>query len=98
MKKKYIAAVLIFCISVSANAADLMQVFHEALVSDPTYQQAVSQRLSTREGVPISLSNLLPSASIVAQAPNVTRILSSGPASGNVSTTQRGYNVTLNLS
>ncbi|EKD73899.1 MAG: hypothetical protein ACD_45C00151G0003 [uncultured bacterium] len=97
MKKKFLFAIAL-CMPLHSLAADLMDVFRQALVSDPTYQQAISQRLSTREGVPISLAGLLPSASITGQGPNITRIAASGSASTNTTTTQRGYNVTLNLS
>lgn len=83
---------------VSALAsADLLQVFRQALVSDPTYQQAMSQRLSTREGVPINLAGLLPTITAGIAMPNYTKYASSGPASGHLSGTQRGYDVNLNL-
>src|SRR6185312_12345364 len=78
-------------------AADLLQVFRQALVSDPTYKQAISQRLSTREGVPINLAGLLPSLSAGLAYPNYTKYASSGPASGHLSGTERGYNLNLNL-
>jgi len=78
-------------------SADLMQVFRQALVSDPTYEQAISQRLSTREGVPINLAGLLPTITANLAAPNYTKYASSGPASGHLSGTQRGYDLNLNL-
>ncbi len=101
MKKRFLWLSIFIGLSFQLNAyaaVDLIQVFRQALVSDPTYQQAISQRLSTREGVPINLAGLLPSASAAIAEPSVTRTLSSGPASGGVRSTQRGYNMTLNLS
>ena len=49
MKKFLLLTFLTLCMSANVSAAtDLMQVFSQALTSDPTYQQAISQRLSTR--------------------------------------------------
>lgn len=98
MKKQLL--LMIITLGMYANAfasADLLQVFRQALGSDPTYQQAISQRLSTREGVPINLAGLLPNLSAGLAAPNYTKYSSSGPASGYLSGTQRGYNLNLNL-
>lgn len=98
MKKKLL--LLIITLGMQANAfasADLLHVFQQALVSDPTYQQAISQRLSTREGVPINIAGLLPNISADVAAPNYTKYAASGPASGQLSGTQRGYNMNLNL-
>jgi outer membrane protein len=58
-------------------AADLLEVYQQALMSDPIYQQAIAQRLSTKEGVPISLSAILPNIALAAN-PTVTRIGNSG--------------------
>ncbi len=56
----------------SVFAADLVEVYQQALYSDPIYQQAIAQRLSTQEGVPINASALLPN--VFAQInPTVTR-------------------------
>jgi len=99
MKKRFLLAIVALSIHLNANAAtDLIQVFQQALVSDPTYNQAISQRFSTREGVPINIAGLLPSASVNLLEPTVTRTLSSGPASGFIRSTQRGYDMTLSLS
>jgi outer membrane protein len=83
-------------ISSTANAYNLMQVYQQALTSDPTYQQAIAQRLADKEGVPISLSNLLPSISGTL-APGVTRTDASGSATTGVGNTQRGYQMNLTL-
>ena len=99
MKKKYLLGVVALSFHLNAYAAtDLIEVFQQALVSDPTYLQAISQRYSTREGVPINIAGLLPNVSADVLAPTVTRTLSSGPASGHIRGTQHGYNVTLSLS
>lgn len=61
----------------SALAADLLEVYQAALKSDPIFQQAVAQQLSTKTGTPISVAALLPS--LVFQAnPSVTRTGISG--------------------
>ncbi|HTM62889.1 MAG TPA: TolC family outer membrane protein [Gammaproteobacteria bacterium] len=84
----------------SLHAADLIEVYSQALNSDPIYQQAVSQRLATKEGVPISLSSILPNINL-SYSPGVTR---SGFAGANVVTgssprnnTLRFYDLTLSL-
>lgn len=98
-RKRFLKSGLVFSIlflASTAHAADLIQVYHQALVSDQIFQQAVAQRLSTKEGVPISLSALLPSATYTA-IPTLSKSNTSGSAAVLVgSNTQRGY--TLNLS
>lgn len=85
----------LFIMSVNARAANLLEVYQEALVSDPTFQQAIAQQLATSEGVPISLANLLPNASALLQ-PFLARIQSSGPAAAFIGDDrQRGYQFTL---
>ncbi|HSW70280.1 MAG TPA: TolC family outer membrane protein [Gammaproteobacteria bacterium] len=96
--KKLLLTIIIFSLCCKAFAStDLLQVFRQALVSDPTYQQAISQRLSTREGVPINIAGLLPGITASLAAPNYLKYASSGPASGQLSGTQRGYNMNLSL-
>ncbi|MHB1222344.1 MAG: hypothetical protein ACYC0J_10145, partial [Gammaproteobacteria bacterium] len=60
MKKKLFLFLALSSFQALANAADLIEVFNQALLCDPIYQQAISQRLSTREGLPISIASLLP--------------------------------------
>lgn len=55
-----------------AHAANLIDVYQQAQNSDPIFQQAVAQRLSTKEGVPISVAALLPNLSLTAD-PAVAR-------------------------
>lgn len=69
--------------TLTAHATNLLDVYQQAQVSDPIFQQAVADRLSTKEGVPISAAALLPNASVFAN-PTVTR---SGFAGTNFSST-----------
>jgi len=100
--KRILALLLAFglCSNAIAYSTNLMQVFQQALVSDPTYQEAISQRLATREGVPISVAGLLPSISASLAAPSYTKIINSGSASAGMAPDQRlhGYTFGLNLS
>lgn len=80
------------------HAANLAEVYQQALISDPIYQQTISARLSTQEGVPISFSSLLPSLS--AQLSPTLNKESIGGAAATFeagSITNRGYVVGLNL-
>lgn len=72
MNKKNLLIIALSCWQVSAHAADLLTITQQALLSDPIYQQAVSQRLAVNEGVPISISALLPNLAVTA-TPAVTR-------------------------
>lgn len=92
--KKFLFLLLAIA-SAPVSAANLMEAYQEALVSDPTFQQAINQQLATSEGVPISLANVLPNASALLQ-PYITRIQSSGPAARFIGDDrQRGYQFTL---
>src|SRR3990167_7296367 len=100
MKKLITCLLTMICLQSTAHATDLVEVYQQALSSDPTYQQAVSQRLATKEGVPISLSSLLPNIALTFN-PGVTR---SGFSGANVATgssprnnTLRFYNLTLSV-
>jgi outer membrane protein len=104
----YIRAICLaafFCGPATAFAADLLTVYQQAQLNDALYQQAVAERLSVKEGVPISISTLLPN--ITAQAiPSITRIGYSGSSlltdvNGNTITprnnTQQYYSMQLSL-
>lgn len=99
MKKVLLFLTSLICLQ-TANAADLIEVFNQALTSDPIYQQAIAQRLVTKQGVPISLANLLPSLS-VSWDPSVTRSGFSGvdvaTGSSPRNNTLRSYSLTLTL-
>lgn len=72
MKKKILLWGALFLSPLTANAADLLDVYQQALASDPTYQQAIAQTFATREGVPISVASLLPNIAITG-SPGITR-------------------------
>lgn len=59
MKKLSLFFMILFCSS-QIHAANLIDVYRQALASDPTYQQAVAQRKITRAGLPISFASILP--------------------------------------
>lgn len=66
MKKKSllsIVAIGLCCLSISAQAADLIEVFMQASRCDPLYKQAYSKMLSIQEGLPQAISVLLPNIS-----------------------------------
>lgn len=99
MHKKLLAIGLLFSISISAHATDLLAVYQEALTNDTIFQQAVAQRLADREAVPISFANLLPNVGLTA-TPNVFKSSQSGPGSAPAgipigSYSQRGYQMYL---
>ncbi len=100
MKLKIAVALTFACIATNANAADLVEVYQQALSSDPTYQQAISQELSTKEGVPISLSSLLPNIA-ASFNPSVTRTAYAGvivsPLNSPRNNTAKNYDLALTL-
>src|SRR5262245_55339442 len=73
MKIKMLLLAILFNWQQLAVAADLLAVYQQAQWSDPIFQQAVAQRLSTKEGVPISVAALLPNLSFNID-PAVSRI------------------------
>lgn len=90
-----------------AHASNLLEVYEQAQISDPIFQQAIAQRLATQEGVPISVAALLPNIQFTA-SPSVSRIGYSGsnylPVITNSSAllnprnlTQRSYEMNLSL-
>ncbi len=100
-----ISTILLSSWSLTAQAADLLEVYQQALMSDPLYQQAIAQRLSTKQGVPINIAELLPNASVLA-TPGINRAAFSGsnydtdingvPLSPR-NNTQRAYALTLSI-
>lgn len=89
--RKIITICLLFLITVNLYAADLIQVYQQAVTSDPIFQQAIDQRLSDRQAVPISFANLLPNIGVTVN-PNIYKSANSGPGSNNLgSYSQRGY-------
>jgi outer membrane protein len=86
---------LLFCCN-PAEAADLMEVYSQAFISDQAFQQSISQQLANKQGVPISLSNILPYLGAVV-TPNTSKTIRSGlnPLLG--SSSQSGYTANLTL-
>lgn len=98
MKKLLLFTSLLLGLTSNTFATNLVEVYQQALCSDLIFQQAVSQRLADKQGVPISLSSLLPAAGILVQ-PNVSKTTVSGNgATFFGSNTLRGYSMTLNVS
>jgi len=62
---------------IDANAANLVEVYQQALHNDAIFQQAIAESLVTRDNVPISISYILPNISLSAN-PAVTRYSFSG--------------------
>lgn len=96
MKKWLPKIFILFGILLTSNVytADLVQVYQQAFVSDPTFQRAIFQRCSTKEGVPISLAALLPTAGIKG-GPYLQRTISSGDAVTTQTLTAKGYDFNL---
>lgn len=105
MKKIKLNSNFLICILLSAvftpvaHAANLLEVYTQALASDPIYRQAIAQSLSTQEGLPINAASLLPSLTGTIN-PSITR---SGYSGANVTpgsprnTTTRAYTMALTL-
>lgn len=95
MKHRLLILLLTMTLSGTVSAANLVEVYQEALVSDPIYQQSIAQNLAIGEGVYISLGNLLPWVTGSYQ-PYLLRQHTSGPGAVFLGdTTTRGYNVVL---
>lgn len=93
----FFLSIFLMTTKTASASTTLMEVYQQALTSDAVFQQAVEQRLSTKEGVPISLSALLPSANLMA-IPSLSKTNTSGTASTVIgSNTTRGYDLTLTL-
>jgi outer membrane protein len=97
MVKKHFCALMLLAVFQKVPAADLLQVYTQAVDSDPLYHQTVAQTLATSENININLANLLPSLGATAQ-PYMMRSLASGPATRySPSDRRRGYNVNVTL-
>lgn len=58
--KTIVAATTLLVAMQGAQAVSLKQVYREALNNDPTFQEAMAQRLSSHENLPQAISGLLP--------------------------------------
>lgn len=106
MKNLILFLTVLICSLSTAHATNLLEVYMRAQSCDAIFQQAIAQRLSTKEGVPISLSAVLPNLQLSIN-PYVSRTGQAGsnfdPVVTNSGTyinprniTQRGY-YSLNL-
>jgi outer membrane protein len=90
---------LLFTPYTSTFAANLIDIYKAALNSDPTYQAAVSTRLSQREAIPQSVAALLPNISAQANVSNNYQNISQPPNPGQpngISNFQsQGYNISI---
>lgn len=90
--------IFLLILSLSCQGANLSQVFRQALISDPSYQAVIYERLSTQEGVPISFSSLLPNLSASLNPTLSNQTIGGAAATFEAgSITNRGYNLALNL-
>ena len=76
IKKTTIAIAALLSINAHASTS-LVDTYNQALTSDPIYQQAIYQRLSTQENAPISLAGLLPNANFQI-TPSVSKVINTG--------------------
>lgn len=90
MRNVFLFLTLFFGICLSANAANLLEVYQQALTSDPIFQQAIAQRFANQEAVPISFANLLPNIGVTMQ-PSVNKTAASGPATTTGSYSNRQF-------
>lgn len=98
MIKRLLLTVALASTGVNAVAStNLLQAYEQALTSDPIYQQAISQQLSTKEGVPISLSSLLPAAAFQL-VPAINKVFNSGDTVAPPHDIVKTYAATLTLS
>ena len=73
----FIVSALLSC---STWAADLLEVYQDAIANDPQLQQAYYHSLSTAEGIPHSVARLLPNLSINANTTANRREMIETPA------------------
>lgn len=107
MLKKILLFTALFYGHLNANAANLLEVYEQALYNDPIFQQAIAHSMVTRDNVPISISYLLPNISLFTN-PTISRYGFSGSeyrtgSIGNIqffdprNLTQRTYTLDLSL-
>lgn len=90
---------LVFAPFTATFAADLIDIYKAALKSDPTYQAAVSTRLSQREVIPQSVAALLPNISAQANVSNnyqnTTQPPTAGQPNGTSNVQSQGYDISI---
>lgn len=90
MTKHFLLLLALTTWHMPAYSADLLTVFNQAQISDPRFQQAMAQRLATKEGIPISLAALLPTMSLSAKP---TTVFTSRGYAFNLSLNQTVFNI-----
>ncbi|WP_298628184.1 TolC family outer membrane protein [uncultured Legionella sp.] len=97
---KQLAFITVLLVSINCNAADLMNVFQNALSNDNVYQEALLNASVYKENVAISRSYLLPNAQLEAQ-PLLDRQSNSGAMVPQIQppyNSVRSYDMRLSLS
>lgn len=92
VRRTFLIFLLLLVNCITANAADLLDVYEQALKSDPIFQQAIAQHLSDHENVPIRFSDFLPTVEI-ASTSFTNQTIVSGQDAGHA--LQKGYDVSL---
>src|SRR3990167_5459278 len=90
MKKKTILFILLITWTCIVQAANLLEVYRQAELNDPIFQQAIANTFATKEGVPISIAALLPNIAVQAD-PSITR----SAYAGSLFTAAPGTNILL---
>ncbi len=98
---KLIVASSLLLFSSQLFAANLMQVFNQALNSDPSYKQAEATWMAARQNVPISESQLLPLLDLNSgihrqRTRNTTELTAGGELNGTFYNTLRTYTININ--
>ncbi|HLD16515.1 MAG TPA: TolC family outer membrane protein [Coxiellaceae bacterium] len=92
---QYLARLAVLSLSTavfSAHADDLMQVYHQALQSDPTYKEAYATWLANKQTFPIAFSQYLPQLDLTGAVAHTNTKVGSA-ASSNANT--NAYTLTL---
>lgn len=84
------------CYGHNLFAADLMEVYRQAFMADQIFHQTLSQQMANKQGVPISLSYLLPNLSATL-TPTLKKNSVRGAPQVAGDNSQRGYQANLTL-
>lgn len=72
LKKLLLFSLLIFFWMIRADAANLLDVYQDALCNDPTYRERLNQAAADKQGLPIAIAGVLPNIN-VSYNPSITR-------------------------
>ena len=78
MKKILVSVLLYLSLTSLIYAADLMDVYRQALENDPAFKAAYSTYMSTREAIPQARASLLPQMSVRSQLSLNTQNVNAG--------------------